>query len=118
MACRVGEHPKRPHLYLRLWWRGRETWERTGKPKTKANREALQRRADVISAEIRARTFTAARYLEEFPEGARRMELGADTPRGTGSPALPAPVCPTIAEYYADWIERQRPPLVRPAQQR
>ena len=120
MTCRVGEHPKRSHLYLRLWWRGRETWEKPDKPKpkTKANRDELQRTADLITAEIRAGRFTAERYLHYFPEGARRAELVADTPGETASAASLAPVCPTVAEYYGEWIERQRPPLVRPAQQR
>jgi integrase len=118
MACRVGEHPKRTHLYLRLWWRGRETWERTEKTKTNANRDELGRIADLITAEIQARRFTLERYLHYFPNGRRREELEADAPREQEPPASSAPIAPTIADYYAEWIERQRPPLVRPAQQR
>jgi integrase len=115
MACRIGEHPKRKHLYLRLWWHGRESWERTGKPKTKASRIELRRQADLISAEIRAGKFTPDRYLHFFPEGARRAEFEkAEVPR---KDAETAP-CLTLSEYYATWITRFEGTDFRPSRAR
>lgn len=115
MACRVGEHPKRQFLYLRLWWRGRETWERSGRTKTKSNREELARVAALITAEIRAGVFTAERYLHYFPDGARRAEFEDSAASGG---AVPTPTCPTLSEFYASWITRFEAPGVRPSRAR
>src|SRR5262249_54450520 len=109
MACKVGEHPGRERLYLRLWWRGRETWETTGLAKTKANREKLQRIADAVSAEIRARSFGPERYLYWFPEGRRAAEFRPPEP-----PPEP-PKSPTLNHYYDTWISRYERPDVRPS---
>jgi integrase len=117
MACRVGEHPKRQHLYLRLWWRGRETWERTRRQKTRANRDDLARIADLITAEIRAGRFTPERYLHYFPDGARQAELETNTPRSTTTD-VPPPTCPTLSQYYSTWISRFEGPEVRPSRAR
>src|SRR6516164_9724808 len=99
MACKIGDHPQRQHLFLRLWWQGRETWEATNLPKTKANRERLQRIADAVTAEIRAHTFTPDRYLYWFPQGRRAQDFRPTTPE-------PTPRCPTLSAYYATWLPR------------
>jgi hypothetical protein len=76
MACNVKAN-RYGNLALRLYWNGREFWEGLGLPDTKANRLKAQRIADVISAEIRARRFTAERYLQYFPYGNRAAEFAA-----------------------------------------
>lgn len=58
------------------------------------------------------RTFTPERYLHYFPFGSRAPEFRAP------SVASDTEEVPTIAEYFEEWIQRLRPPLVRPAQQR
>ena len=115
MACRIGDHPKRKHLYLRLWWRGRESWERTGMPKTKASRVELQLRANLITAEIRAGKFTPERYLHHFPDGARRSEFTKAAP---SQGDLETASRPTLSEYYATWISRFQGPNFRPSRAR
>jgi|SRR5579862_7893188 len=109
MGCKVVAN-RHGTLALRLHWRGRRSWEGTGHPDTKANRQAFQRLADAITAEIRARQFTPERYLHYFPRGNLAREFRPPVPQVAR--------IPTIRERYASWITRQQPPLVRPAQAR
>jgi len=94
---------------------GRDRWsEGTGMRDTGRNREQLQRGfCEPISAEMRAGTFTPERYLFYFPVGTRAGEFKAPA---AGDAATDA--APSMSEYFREWIERQRPPLVRPAQER
>lgn len=111
MACKVAKHPKRANLYLRLWWLGRETWEASGLPDTKGNRARLQRIADAVTAEIRARIFTPERYLYWFPNGRRAPAL-----RPSEQPAT-SPVT-TLRVYYSMWLPRYQTADVRPSRVR
>lgn len=114
MACRVVTN-RHGRLALSLHWRGKRSWEGTGLEDTKANRERLRRIAEAVTAEIRAGQFTAERYRRYFPGGNRRE---VQTLESREAPAPDSRRVPTVAEYFAQWIGRQRPPLVRPAQQR
>jgi len=101
------------HLHY-VGFPGRKRWsEGTGLQDTAKNRAELQRKiCEPISAEMRAGRFTPERYLFFFAYGSRAPEFRIPTTdANTGE-------IPTIAEYFADWIQLQRPPLVRPAQQR
>jgi integrase len=113
MACRVTKN-RHQKLAFRLHWRGRRWWERTGLPDTKANRDKLERTAGLISAEMRAGTFSLTRYLELFPNGNRAAEFRTKL----AGPALRSRAgrIPTLNDFYATWIARQQPPFVRPAQ--
>jgi integrase len=115
MACRVVIN-RHGRLALSLHWRGKRSWEGTGLAHTKANRERLQRIAEAVTAEIRAGHFTPERYGHYFPDGNRREAPAPDTHHAQTQGAQQG--VPTVGEHYAEWIERQRPPLVRPAQQR
>jgi len=102
MSCKV--RARRGILVYRVRFSGYESQEGTSLPDTPKNRERLERRAQVISDEIKARTFD---YLRWFPEGNNAHLF---------RPAEPAPVVPprTIAEWAeAVWLPRKVPPLVR-----
>ncbi len=114
MACKVARS-RHGTLALRLHWRGRRSWEGTGLRDTKANREQLQRLADVITAEIRAMQFTPERYLHYFPNGNRAREF---RPQPEPTWAREAGRQATLSEYYVKWIARKQPPVVRPGQAR
>lgn len=114
MACKVIAN-RHGRLTLSLHWLGRRSWEGTGLVDTKLNRERLQRLADAITAEIRAKQFTTERYHHYFSRG-NRLPLLELQPQDTQPSAQTEAA--TIGEYYAEWIERQCPPLVRPAQHR
>lgn len=102
MGCRVGRN-KNGRLALRLWWRGRRSWEGTGLRDTPENRADLERLAKVISTEIRSGAFTADRYRFYFPGGTRLAALEApESPRAL-----------TLRLYVEEWIERNKPPVRR-----
>jgi integrase len=107
MGCHIHIN-QHNNITLRLHWNGRETWEGTGLPDTKANRATVARIQAAVTAEIKARTFTRERYLHYFPNGQRsaqiRSELGLLTAGST----------PTV-KFYAEniWLPRLTVPLVR-----
>jgi len=68
------------------------------------NRKLVEAKAVLIGREIKTGVFD---YLKWFPEGNRAEEL---------KPKTAAPK--TIGEYYRIWIERKKPPLVRPGLER
>jgi hypothetical protein len=67
----------------------------------------------VLTSLIRADRFSGEVYLEYFPNGNHAAEFRADAPLAL---ALPQPV--TVHEYFATWIARKTPPVVRPGQAR
>jgi integrase len=102
MSCKV--RARRGILVYRVRFSGHETQEGTSLSDTKKNRERLERKAEVISDEIKARTFD---YLKWFPNGNKAHLF---------RPPPPAPVVVprTIAEWAeAVWLPRKVPPLVR-----
>jgi integrase len=64
-------------------------WEGTRLKDTPENRDLVEAKAKIITAEIKAGTFD---YLRHFPRGNRAT---------------------TVGEYYRIWIERKKPPVVR-----
>lgn len=78
---------------------------------TPENRALLNKHAAIISAEIRAGTFDAARW---FP-GSNRT--GSIQPSALASEPRAAKAV-TIREYHQSWIERKLPPLMRPSRAR
>ena len=109
MGCTVKRN-RHGFLALRLYWAGNEAWEGLGLRDTPANRQKAQRVADLIAAEIRAKTFSTDRYRRFFPSGNLTAKLDAAL-----AAAASSPTSPTIGEWYASWITQKQPPLVRPA---
>jgi integrase len=102
MSCKI--RARRGILVYRLFFSGHESQEGTSLPDTPKNREKLERRAQVISDEIKARRFD---YLRWFPNGNKSHLF---------RPAPPAPVVAprTIADWTETvWLLRKVPPLVR-----
>jgi len=116
MGCKiVHRHGK---LCLRLTWHPWRTQESMGVAATPRNRQILERDfATPIAAEMRAGRFTPERYLDWFPRGSRaqafREELGLDV----AHVPEPSPE-PTVGGYYREWIDNQKPPLVRRSRER
>ena len=107
MSCTIRIN-KNGNLSLRLFFQGREWQERIinrGKPAkdTPANRQRLQARAQLINEEMEAGTF---QYLKWFPNGNRAHEFKPKASTDNSSV--------TVGEYYREWIERRKPPFVRP----
>jgi hypothetical protein len=105
MACKVKVN-RHGYLAFRFYWNGREFWQGTGWTDTPKNRTKAEGKAVEMTEEIKAGTFS---YLGWFPEGnnadefrPKREEADVDA-KGL-----------TIGEYYRDWIERRKPPFVRP----
>lgn len=94
-------------LTLRLYWRGRESWESTGLKDTPAHRRQVTAFAALITTELQAGAFTTDRYLHYFPNGSRIAELRAATAPQS------APMPQTLSEYIAEWLARHVPPAVR-----
>jgi integrase len=105
MACvvKVSRHQR---LALRLYWNGIESWEGTGLKETPKNRQRLEARALLISEEMARGEFD---YLKWFPQGNK-----ADLFRPKHSESQEK----TIGEFYAEWIQTKRPPLVRASLER
>jgi hypothetical protein len=76
------------------------TWEGTGLPDTPENRKLVEAKAILLTREIKNGTFD---YLKSFPKGNKAEELNPKA---------------TIGEYYRVWIERKKPPVVRPGLER
>jgi integrase len=109
MSCFVRTN-RHGNLCLRPFWQGDEWQERVnkrGKPvkDTPANRERAELRAKIISEEMEAGTFD---YLRWFPNGNRAAEFRPKGETQTNVKNL------TVGEYYRDWIDRRKPPFVRP----
>jgi len=64
-------------------------WEGTRLRDTPENRELVEAKAKIITAEMKAGIFS---YLRHFPGGNKAM---------------------TIGEYYQTWIQRKKPPVIR-----
>jgi integrase len=103
MACKVKVN-RHGYLAFRLYWGANESWEGTAWKDTPKNRVKAEARAVLISEEIENGTFD---YLKWFPEG-NKAELFK--PKQTERDAFAR----TVSEYYADWIERKKPPFIRP----
>jgi Arm DNA-binding domain/Phage integrase SAM-like domain len=91
-------------LAFRLFWNKQRSWEGTGLRDTSDNRKLVEAKAVLIGRDIQAGQFD---YLKWFPEGNRAEELGPKT-----TPPK------TLGEYYRIWIERKKPPVVRPGLER
>src|ERR1044071_688422 len=88
------------HGVLTFWiyFEGRDVWKSTGKPDTPGNRREVEALAVIISKGIRDKTFSWDWFQEEETEK--------------------KPDRKTIGGYYAEWIERKTPPIVRAALER
>ena len=117
MSCHVVTN-RHGRLALRLNWQGRRSWEGTGLADTPENRRRVEALAELVNAELRAGIFDARRYLHYFPGGTRAAEVRPPTASGSAAGADPEPNVPTVREHFKDWIARQVPPAVRPAQRR
>src|SRR5437868_5727558 len=85
--------------------------EATALPDTPANRERVNRQAELIGAEIRADTFD---YLDWFPNGNRAADFLAAARRQAKTPTRPANAEPlTVRRYYEEWIAGKVVPDVR-----
>ena len=109
MSCIVRTN-RHGNLCLRLFWQGHEWQERVtnrGRPArdTQANRERAELRAKVISEEMQAGTFE---YLRWFRNGNRAHEFRPNSETNAKPESI------TVGLYYRDWIERRKPPFVRP----
>ena len=102
MACTVKVN-RHGLLALRLYWNGAESLEGTRLKDTPKNRKRTQARAELISEEIEQGTFD---YIKWFPAGNRAAKLK--------SQSIAASQPQTVAAYYNDWIDRKKPPFVRP----
>jgi integrase len=81
---------------------GYESQERTGLRDTPANRQKLEKRAAVMTDEMKAGTFD---YLRWFPRGAKALHAVTSEP---------TPTMPTLREYAeTTWLPRMVPPAVR-----
>jgi hypothetical protein len=103
MSCKIRRN-RHGFLAYRLYWEGRESHEGTGLRDTPKNRARLERRAEVISEEIKAGSFD---YLKWFKHGNKAHLFRPALP-----PTAVAPM--PIAEWAeAVWLPRKVPPLVR-----
>jgi integrase len=92
MACSVTVN-QHSILTFRIYFHGVERWKSTGKPDTPENRREVEALAVIISKGIREGTFSW------------------DWNQDEGKSAKPDPT--TIGGYYAEWILRKTPPVVR-----
>ena len=104
MACKVKVN-RHGFLAFRLYWEGRESWEGTRWKDTPRNRLKAEADALRMSEEMEAGTFN---YLTWFPEGNRAADFRPKSDAQADDKSL------TVGEYYGDWIERRKPPFVRP----
>jgi len=79
-------------LTFRIYFRGREYWKSTGKKDTAENRKYVEALAVVISNAIADGSFSLD-WFQETEEAKRDRR--------------------TVGGYYAEWIERKKPPMVR-----
>jgi len=92
MACTVTTN-RHGILTFRIYFEGRDIWKSTGKRNTPENRHEVEALAVIISKGIREGTFSLDWFQDEAEEK--------------------RPVKETVGSYYAQWIERKKPPVVR-----
>src|SRR5215471_4167714 len=93
------------YLAFRLFWDGREAWEGARWKDTPKNRLKAEADALRISEEIARGEFN---YLKWFPDGNKADEFRPKSEAKADDKTL------TVGEYYREWIERRKPPFVRP----
>jgi len=103
MACKVKIN-RHGFLAFRLFWDRKSSWEGTGLKNTSENMELTKAKAVLISREIKKGKFD---YLKWFPEGNKAANY---------RPKKEEPE--TVGQFYRKWIERKKPPFVRPALER
>lgn len=103
MACSVKTN-RHGRLAFRLYWNALESWEGTGLKDTEKNRQRMEARAVLISEEMEQGRFD---YLQWFPDGNKAHIFKPKELEGKRKPQ-------TVGEFYRDWIERKKPPFVRP----
>jgi len=99
MGCSVHIN-QHGNLTFRLYFNGIESWEGTGLKDTPRNREKVETKAKVVSAEIEAGSFD---YLRWFPEGNKAHLFGAALAKDA-----------KVGSYFQGWKETLKPPKVRP----
>ena len=104
MACKVKVN-RHGRLAFRLFWNGRDSWEGTRWKDTPKNRLKAEADALRISEEMERGEFD---YLKWFPDGNKADEFRPKSEAQADDKSL------TVGEYYRDWIERRKPPFVRP----
>jgi len=104
MACKVKVN-RHGRLAFRLFWDGRDSWEGTRWKDTSKNRLKAEADALRISEEMERGDFD---YLKWFPDGNKADEFRPKGEAQANDKSL------TVGEYYRDWIERRKPPFVRP----
>ena len=104
MACKVKVN-RHGRLAFRLFWNGRDSWEGTRWKDTPKNRLKAEADALRISEEMERGEFD---YLKWFPDGNKADEFRPKREAQADDKTL------TVGEYYRDWIERRKPPFVRP----
>jgi integrase len=104
MSCKVKVN-RHGRLAFRLFWDGRESWEGTRWKDTPKNRLKAEADALRISEEMERGEFD---YLKWFPDGNKADEFRPKSQSQADDKSL------TVGEYYRDWIERRKPPIVRP----
>lgn len=92
MACSVTVN-QHGILTFRIYFNGQEKWKSTGKPDTAENRREVEALAVIISKGIRENSFSWDWFQDE-------SEASKPDPK-------------TIGGYYAEWILRKTPPVVR-----
>src|SRR5437016_3696259 len=102
MGCKVKVN-RHGFLAFRLFWKKMTSWEGTGLADTPGNRQLVEAQAVLISREIKKGVFD---YLKWFPEG-NKAELFRPKVEVESKPK-------TVGEFYRGWIERKKPPFVRP----
>jgi len=99
MGCKVHLNRHR-NLTFRLYFNGIESWEGTGLKDMPRNREKVEAKAKLVTAEIEAGNFN---YLKWFPEGNKAHLFGATQAKDA-----------TVETYFQAWKETLKPPKVRP----
>ena len=102
MACKVKVN-QHGFLAFRLYWNCHESWEGTEWRDTPKNRERAEARAVLISEQMDNGSFD---YLKWFPEG-NKAHLFRPKDEIKSKEI-------TVGEFYRGWIERKKPPFVRP----
>jgi len=103
MACIVKPNQHGNLRYV-LYWNGMQWTEGTKLRDTVKNRRRVEAKAVLITDEMESGKFN---YLKWFPEGNRAHLF---KPKG--------PQPETVGQYFRGWIERKKPPFVRPALER
>jgi len=104
MACKVKVN-RHGNLAFRFYWNGREFWQGTDWKDTPKNRTKAEGKAVEITEEIKGGAFS---YLKWFPNGNK-----ADDFRPKNENQI-KPENVTVGAFYREWIERRKPPFVRP----